>query len=156
MQLGHLPAVLHVPLAGLLEIRIFWWIWMEGVHSCINNTFSEDLKSSYPPLEVLRASVKTALQLVKPEYENGLDSLHEVWPQLIVEVLHSIIWIYYSFSIQKGFCICWHLRPVLLSSSVPMCLGLMLLCVANDLWLLQLQNQEILPSNDGATFEGKL
>ena len=38
----------------------------------------------------------------KPEYEHGLDSLHEVWPVLILEIVDSIIWISQSFSVQKG------------------------------------------------------
>ena len=34
--------------------------------------------------------------------KHGLDSLHEVWPQLTLKVLYSIAWISQSFSIQSG------------------------------------------------------
>ena len=56
----------------------------------INDAFSEDLQPSNPSLEVLRTSVKS-LQLVKPAYEHGFNSFHEVRPQFIFEVVNSLV-----------------------------------------------------------------
>ena len=54
VQLGHLLVALHCPLAGLVESHDFFWlIWMEDIHSGVNNALSEDLQYSDPSLEVL-------------------------------------------------------------------------------------------------------
>ena len=53
LQLSHRLAMLRFLPAGLAEIRVFWWIWVESVHPSVNDALSEDLQSSYPSLEVL-------------------------------------------------------------------------------------------------------
>ena len=92
--------VLHVQ--SCLKICVFGGVCLEGVHPSVNETLAKDLQSSNPSLEVLRTSVKP-LKLVKPEYEHGFNSFHEVRPQFVLEIVYALVGVSQSLPFKERF-----------------------------------------------------
>ena len=89
-------------LQSCLEKPVFGGVCLEGVHPSVDDTLAKDLRSSNPSLEVLRASVK-ALKLVTPEYEHGFNSVHEVRPQFVLEIVYALVGVSQSLPFKARF-----------------------------------------------------